>query len=215
MMTAPRVATLWFALGLWPFLGTTARAQEPPPAESRTDSSRAEDTAVFLGGAGLGLLAHESGHLLFNALFDGRPDLKKVSFGGIPFFAITHRDDLSPRREYAVSAAGLWVQHAASEWILTARPGLREEHSPLLKGWLAFNILGSATYAGAAIGRVGPAERDTRSMAASRRASERWMGVLVLAPAALDVYRYFKPESAWARWSSRAAKAGLVLLVLK
>jgi hypothetical protein len=173
------------------------------------------DTAQFLLGAGAGLLIHESGHLLFNGIFDGDPGIKEVSFAGIPFFAITHRDDLSPRREYAVSAAGFWMQHLTSEWILTARPSLRRERGWPLKGMLAFNVTASAAYSGVAFARAGPAERDTRSMAESRGLSERWIGVMVLVPAVLDAWRYFKPEASWARWSSRAAKVGLVLLVIK
>jgi hypothetical protein len=38
---------------------------------------------------------------------------------------------------------------------------------------------------------------------------------MVLAPAVLDAYRYFKPDSRWAAWSSRAMKVGWVILVLK
>jgi hypothetical protein len=30
----------------------------------------------------------------------------------------------------------------------------------------------------------------------------------------LDTVRYVRPKAAWARWTSRAAKAGLVLLVI-
>jgi hypothetical protein len=35
------------------------------------------------------------------------------------------------------------------------------------------------------------------------------------ASAVLDAYRYFKPESRWAIWSSRAMKIGWVVLVPK
>jgi hypothetical protein len=44
---------------------------------------------------------------------------------------------------------------------------------------------------------------------------ERWIGALVLAPAALDAYRYYRPGSRWAVWTSRAVKLGLVLLVMR
>ena len=33
--------------------------------------------------------------------------------------------------------------------------------------------------------------------------------------ALLDGYRYFRPEAAWAKWASRATKAGSALLILK
>jgi hypothetical protein len=148
-------------------------------------------------------------------MFDADPGLKKVSFAGVPFFAITHRNDLSPRREFAVSSAGFWMQHATNEWLLTSRRNLRDERAPVAKGLFTFNVLLSAGYSAAALGRFGPAERDTRAMARTLRIDERWIGVLVLAPAALDAVRYFEPDAGWARWSSRVAKVGFVLLVIR
>jgi hypothetical protein len=52
-------------------------------------------------------------------------------------------------------------------------------------------------------------------MADSVGVDERAIAAIVLAPALLDGYRYFRPDAAWARWASRAAKAGSVALVLK
>jgi hypothetical protein len=52
-------------------------------------------------------------------------------------------------------------------------------------------------------------------MAASARIDERWAGALVLAPAALDAWRYAHPDATWAVWASRGAKAGLLLLFLR
>jgi hypothetical protein len=83
------------------------------------------------------------------------------------------------------------------------------------KGLLAFNVVSSAAYAGAAFARTGPAERDTRGMAQSAGVDERWIGAMVLAPAVLDAWRYFEPEARWAAWASRAVKIGMVLLVLR
>ena len=88
----------------------------------------------FLGGGALALGAHESGHLLFDAIFDANAGLKKVSFHGIPFFAITHDTGLPPTKEFVIDSAGFWVQEATNEWLLTKRPRLRHEHAPLLKG---------------------------------------------------------------------------------
>jgi hypothetical protein len=147
-------------------------------------------------------------------IFDASPRVKGVRFGPIPFFAITHRD-VSPAREYAISAAGVWMQAASSEWMLTRRPQLRHEHAPVAKGVLAFHVLASTVYAVAAVAEIGPYERDTRSMAAALRIREAWVGVIVIAPAALDVWRYRHPESRWARWASRAAKVGMVLAVAR
>lgn len=169
----------------------------------------------FLTGAALGLGLHEGGHLIFDAVFDARPRISRVTFGPFPFFAVTHRADLSPRREFTVSSAGFWMQDASSEWLLTRRPSLRDERAPFAKGLLAFNILNAAGYAGVAFARAGPFERDTRGMADSVGVDERAIGALVLAPAVLDAIRYFKPDARWAKWASRAAKLGSVVLVVK
>ena len=186
-----------------------------PPAPAQADEHRVLDTVEFLAGAALGLGTHEGGHLVFDAVFDARPRIKGVHFGPIPFFAITHRTDLSPRREFTISSAGFWVQEASSEWLLSRRPALRGRRAPLAKGLLAFNVLNSVGYALVAFARAGPVERDTRGMAASIGIDERLIGAVVLAPALLDAYRYFKPDSRWAKWGSRSAKAASVLLVLK
>ena len=184
--------------------------QSPSP-----DEHRALVTVKFVAGAGLALLAHEGGHLVLDAVFDANPRVHGVRFGPIPFFAITHRGDLSPRRELAISSAGFWMQEVSSEWLLTKRPGLRGARAPAAKGVLAFNVLNSAGYAAVAFARAGPFERDTRGIAESTGVDERAIGALVLAPAVLDAIRYFKPEARWAKWASRAAKAGSVLLVTK
>jgi hypothetical protein len=114
-----------------------------------------------------------------------------------------------------VSSAGLWTQYLYSEHILTHHPQLKNEESPFRKGMLTFHVVTSLVYAGAALGRTGPVERDTRGMATSRRIDERWIGLLVLAPAVLDVYRYFNPDARWAAWTSRGVKMGSVALVLR
>jgi len=174
-----------------------------------------ESLGRFFAGAAIGLGAHELGHLFLDVVFDADPGIKRVSFKGIPFFAITHRADVPPRQEFAISSAGFWVQHATNEWILSTEPRLRDQAAPLRKGMLTFNVAASIVYAGAAFARAGPDERDTRSMALSRGMNERWMGVLILAPAILDAVRYFDPDARWAAWSSRGVKIGLALLVLK
>lgn len=184
------------------------------PAAAQQQSAGARFGRVLLGGAA-GLAIHESGHLVANWAFDEKVIVKKVNYKGIPFFALSHAPDLSPRREYVVSSAGFWAQYLYSEQILTHHANLKDEQSPLRKGLLTFHVVTSLVYAGAAFGKTGPTERDTRGMASSRRISERWIGVMVLAPALLDAYRYFHPDARWAAWASRGTKMGGVLLVLK
>ena len=195
-----------------------AQAQDPATqaaTPAATSEHRASAAFKFLGGGALALAAHEGGHLLFNGIFDAHPGIKKVSFHGIPFFAITHDSGLSPRREFIIDSAGFWMQEITNELILSRRPNLRRERAPLLKGIVAFNVLASVSYAGAAFARTGPVERDTRGMADALGWKEPWVGLLVLLPAILDAVRYYHPEARWAAWGSRAAKIGGVVLVLK
>jgi len=193
-----------------------ARVQAQPTQQAaHPQAQRAADAGLFLAGGILALGMHEGGHLVFDVLFDAAPHLQRVDFGPFPFFAIAHRPDLSPRREFIVSSAGFWVQEATNEWLLTRRPALRHEHAPLAKGVFAFNVLTSIGYSGAAFAKAGPSERDTRGMAAAIGVDERAIGAIVLAPALLDAYRYFVPGATWAKWASRIAKAGGVLIVIK
>jgi hypothetical protein len=168
----------------------------------------------FLAGAAVGLAAHESGHLLVDALVGADVELKKVNAGPIPFFAITH-GSVTPGREFAISSAGFWVQHATNEVILTRRPQLKSERAPFVKGLFAFNVLTSVGYSVAAFAQRGPLERDTRGMAVSARIDEPWIGATVLAPALLDGARYYKPDIAWLKWASRAAKIGGAVLIVR
>ncbi len=181
-------------------------------ADTSAEKSEAATLARFLAGGAIGLAAHEAGHVVAGALLDAGPGVKGINYGPLPFFAITHQP-VSPRREYTIAAAGFFVQHATSEWLLSRRPSLRGERAPVAKGVLAFNVLTSAVYATAAFGRFGPPERDTRAMADALGVDEPWVGVMILAPAALDAWRYAKPGSKWAPWVSRALKAGAVIAV--
>ena len=168
----------------------------------------------FVAGGAVAFVAHEAGHLLFDALFDAKPFVKAVRFGPFPFFAVSH-EPVSPREEFVISSAGFWTQEATSEWLLTQRPDLRRAHAPFAKGVLAFDLLAAIGYGTVAMFEAGPPERDTRGMAASIGVDERVIGALVMAPAILDAYRYVRPGSRWAPWASRAVKIGSVLLVLK
>ncbi|TAK15533.1 MAG: hypothetical protein EPO35_07280 [Acidobacteria bacterium] len=170
----------------------------------------------FLAGGVTGLTVHESGHVLTSAMFSAHPGTRPINYAGIPFFTVTH-NQVSRKKEFVISSAGLWMQHAGSEWLLTARPNLRHESAPFLKGMFVFNTATSAVYTAAALGRLGPLERDTLGMATSLgRAGwrEPVVGIFVAAPAALDVYRYFRPDQKWAAWASRGTKAAFMALVL-
>ena len=186
-------------------------------APSRSSAAaRVKTTLIFLGGAASGLVAHESGHLLFGEIFGAHPRVHALTDSPIPFFKISH-DPVTRRKEFAISSAGFWMQYADSEWLLTARPHLKDERAAFLKGILAFDLGASTVYSITAFARAGAVERDTRGMAVSlghNGAPEPVVGLLVLAPAALDGYRYLRPESRWAPWASRAVKIASVALTI-
>jgi hypothetical protein len=200
---------------LFEVVSTSAFAQESTQAQPSSGVSEGQRIASFLAGAGLGLAAHESGHLMAVLAFGERPGLGKVEFHGIPFFAITHRSGLPRHREFTISSAGFWMQHAEDEWLLARNPNLKDRRAPFAKGVFAFNVLTSVAYAGAAFAKTGPVERDTRGMAAASRLDERWIGALVLAPALLDAWRYYHPDTKWAAWTSRGVKIGMVVMVVR
>jgi hypothetical protein len=190
-------------------------AQAAPEAQPSNNAAGGKGVTSFLAGGVLGLGAHEAGHLLANVVSGEKPGLRKVDFHGIPFFAVTHRSGLPPRREFVIASAGFWVQHAENEWLLGRRPNLHHARAPLAKGVFTFNVLTSVAYSGVAFARAGPVERDTRGMAAASRIDERWIGALVLAPAVLDAWRYFHPDAKWAAWMSRGVKVGMVVMVIR
>src|SRR3954451_24830988 len=57
-----------------------------PGAAAVSHEHRVLDSVKFLAGAGLGLVMHETGHLVFDAMFDADPRIKGVRFGPFPFF---------------------------------------------------------------------------------------------------------------------------------
>ncbi len=167
----------------------------------------------FLAGAASGFAIHEGRHLLFDIVYDAEPRLKGVSFGPLPFFAVTHRNGLPSNQEALISGAGFLSQQVTSETVLTRRaPG--DEVSPFEKGLLAFHVATSVAYAGAAFARYGPYERDTRGIADATGTDERVIGALVLAPAVFDGWRYKRPNSRVAKWSSRLSKVAFLGLIV-
>jgi len=191
-----------------------ASAQTPASDGQPAVGQVAIDAAQFLAGGGVAFVVHEGGHLFFDTLFDAKPFVKSVHFGPFPFFAVSH-ESATPAQEFVISSAGFWTQEATSEWLLSRRPDIRREHAPFAKGVLAFDVLTSIGYGTVAMFKAGPLERDTRGMAAAIGVDERFIGAIVMAPAVLDAYRYVRPESRWAPWTSRAVKAASVLLALK
>lgn len=185
-------------------------ALAPRPAAAQDVAS----VLRFVAGGAAGLVVHEAGHVVTGLALGANPGFTRLDYGFIPFFAVTH-DDVSRRREYLISSSGFHAQHLANEWLLGDEA---TRGSAFRKGWLTFNLATSAVYTAAALGTFGPPERDTRGMAVSAGADgipEPVIGVLILAPAVLDGVRYLKDDPAWARWTSRALKAGLLLIAIR
>jgi hypothetical protein len=193
-----------------------ASRESPVNPESPVRSVTRDDLVRFLAGAGLGLVVRESAHVAFDEIFRAQPKVVSVHFGPVPFFAITPRRPLSPRQLFTVASAGLWTQDLTSEWLLQPHNvDLRHAHAPFAKGILAFDVLTSIGYASVAFAEAGPGERDTRGMALGLGVSERAIGLLVLCPGALDVYRYYHPQSNWAKWATRILETGSIVLIVK
>ena len=168
-------------------------AQEAPSAEQRQLETSDRRIAKFLAGAATALVLHEAGHAAIG----------------------WHRTQLAPRRGYAATTAGFWVQYLVSEHLLAHDIPLRTERAPFKKGLFAFHVLTSTGYAALAFARTGPPGRDTLGMANTLRINERWIGAMVLAPAVFDTIRYFHPDARWAAWMSRGVEIGSVALVVR
>lgn len=182
---------------------------------TRSASLRLKDLPPFLGGALGALVIHESGHYAMDLALGTDPYVKRVDAAGIPFFAVTYRKAVTPRQEYAIAAAGFWMQHGMAEAILAKYPHVWREAPTAIKGAFAFHLATSLLYAYAALAKSGPPERDTLGMAHGLNISERWVGLAMLLPAALDLYRSLHPNVPWAAWSSRGVKIGFVFALTR
>lgn len=189
----------------------TGQVKQGKPVKQVKQEGPVKPVFKFLAGGFAGLVAHEGGHVVTGLVQGANPGFRRLDYGVLPFFAVTH-DPVSRRGEYVIASSGFHAQHLANEWLL------QSPDTAFKKGWLAFNLATSAVYTVAALGEFGPEERDTLGMATyagEDGVPERAIGVLILVPAALDGVRYALDDPAWARWTSRAFKAGLLLLTFK
>ncbi len=193
----------------------TPESRPAPGLLRRPAGFEFKDLPPFLGGALVGLVLHESGHYAMDLALGTDPYVKRVDTGGIPFFAVTYRKEVTPRQEYAIAAAGFWVQHGMAEAILAKYPRLWQEAPTSIKGAFAFHLVTSLIYGYAALAKSGPPERDTLGMAHGLDLHERWVGLAVLLPAALDLYRSFHPDTPGANWTSRGVKLGFVFALTR
>lgn len=180
-----------------------------------------------LGAAGAlsGFLLHESGHVFANLLLGNVPDFHgMLVWGFLPFFAIRpritcdgehctkhngHEFRPGPNGAFFIVTAGFHVQHITDEVLLTRTPDLRQRDAPFRKGLLAFNVFLSLLYASGDFTGLEDPYGDLAGAAQRSGMHEAWLATVLLAPAALDTYRYFVPTTRWAPWVSRASKASL------
>ena len=187
---------------------------------------RLATVALVVGGGVSAFLAHESGHLLANAILGNRPRFVPMwGFGLVPFFAISPEIDCTPRGcthangkifasgrrgKFAIATAGFEAQHITSEIILSLDPALRLHRAPVAKGWLLFNIGLSLAYAVCSVAHIEDAHGDAGGAAALSGMSRLMMGAWLIAPALLDSHRYLYGPRGWTPWVSRSVKAGFV-----
>jgi hypothetical protein len=212
-------------------LSTLAGPPAPPPGgiPELTDVTF-ESVLLTTTGFLTAFVVHEACHAVANLSMANVPTLEPVRFlGFFPFFAVSpgiqctdgncvKRDGTpfvpGPRGYGFIVSSGILCQEITNEIILTGNPRIRQERKPFLKGMLLFNTAASVAYAIANLTGIEPPEGDLRSFEAYTGAPRGLMAGVVLATAALDVARYFLPDSGWLPWVSRGSKVVTLGLVV-
>jgi hypothetical protein len=127
--------------------------------------------------------------------------------GPFPFFAIQPCCNLTPHEMWVIASAGFMAQDVSSELILWLAPRLRSQRHAYLKGVLIFDIGLSLGYAITGFANIGPPQSDVQTMARAINAQPWQVGLMLVVPAMVDLYRYFVPRSVWAPWVSIQSKA--------
>lgn len=189
-----------------------------------------ESVALTSAGFVTAFVVHEACHGVANLAMANVPTLEPVRFlGFLPFFAVspniqcqdgvcTQRDgqtfEPGPRGYTFIVSSGILCQEITNEIILTERPRIRYETAPFLKGMLLFNVATSVAYGIANLTGLEPPQGDLYGMDAAGGVPHGVFAAVVLGTAALDVARYFLPESTWLPWVSRGSKVVTVGLVV-
>jgi hypothetical protein len=202
------------ALFLLVSLGTGAVRADEPCSECierpEADFRHVADYAWFALGAAAGFVGHELGHMMTDVFFGKTVSFVPVYLGPIPFFAVQPCCDLTPLQNYVIGSAGFVVGDVSSELILQIAPRLRSQRHAFLKGVLMFDILLAAGYAITGFANIGPPQSDVNTMARGLNVPPWQVGVMLMVPSVVDMYRYFVPRSVWAPWTSIAGKTFLV-----
>jgi hypothetical protein len=147
---------------------------------------------------------------MMDVFFGKSVSFVRVDLGPIPFFAIQPCCNLTPRENYVIGSAGFVVGDVSSELILQIAPRLRSHRHAFLKGVLVFDIVLAAGYAITGFAGIGPPQSDVNTMARGLDVPPWQVGIMLMVPAVVDLYRYFVPRSAWAPWTSISGKTFLL-----
>jgi hypothetical protein len=184
-------------------LATPAQAK----VEREADFRKLKDWAWFALGAASGFVAHELAHVVADVIFGKSISFVGVHLGPFPFFAIQPCCNLTPKEQYVVASAGFNMQSIDSELIFWLAPHLRSRRQAYLKGVLALDVALSLGYGITALAGIGPPQSDVNTMARGLGTPTWPIGIGLIVPAAVDVYRYLVPDSRWAPWVSLQGKA--------
>ena len=187
------------ALSLALAVVTPARADETLQSPE-ADFRHFTDYCWFALGAASAFVAHEFGHVITDVAFGKSISFVPTKLGFIPFFAIQPCCNLTRREEWVIGSAGFMAQDVSSELILWIAPRLRSQRHAYLKGVLIFDVALSLGYAITGLANIGPPQSDVQTMARGLQVPPWEVGLMLLVPATVDVYRYLVPKSVWAPW---------------
>ena len=193
-----------FAIVLLLVLTLALPAHAKPPREA--NFRKFKDWAWFALGAASGFVAHELSHVIADLIFGKSISFVGVKLGPFPFFAIQPCCNLTPKEEYVIASAGFDMQNINSELILWLAPHLRSRRQAFLKGILVLDVGLSIGYGITALAGIGPAQSDTNTMARGLGIPTWPIGLWLIVPAAMDIYRYLVPDSKWAPFVSLQGK---------
>lgn len=185
---------------------------ETPEADFR----HFKDWAYLALGAATAFVGHELGHVTADLVTGHTPRFLPTKTGPFPFFAISPCcGPLTNAEQYYIASAGFVVGQVSSELILQIMPRIRSRRAPFLKGVLLFDSALAIGYA--VMGflevkwpNIGPPQADINSMARALGAQPWQVGIYLLGPAIVDIYRYFVPRSQFAPWVSVTQKVMMV-----
>jgi hypothetical protein len=209
---------------------STDAPQAPPGTIPEFTDVTFGSVAVTAAGFLSAFLVHEACHGVANLVMGNVPTIEPVRFlGFVPFFAVspgvTCRNGTCVRRDGApflpgprgyatIVTAGIVCQEVTDEIILSVKPGLRQEKAPFLKGMLLFNTAASVAYGIANLTGIEPPEGDLHGYDSVSRVPHGLFAAVVIGTAALDVARYFLPDSPWLPWVSRGSKVVTVGMIV-